>query len=182
MNTYRPLISWLLIGSQLLGCRDDQVAPQLPPETQVGQKTFGCLVNGKVWLPGGKIAAWRLGGQKSNLEVTTGLSPDCKSTYLQVHAQINQGEKWINFFKVGITQTGTYSLGVDSTSSVSYRGEELPVSCRDYYTDRRNSHGRIIEGELTLTRYDQVVAGRFSFVFVQPNCDTIRITDGRFDY
>ena len=27
--------------------------PQLPPETQTGANTFGCLVNGKVWLPKG---------------------------------------------------------------------------------------------------------------------------------
>jgi len=28
-------------------------AEQLPPATQVGANTFGCLLNGKVWLPKG---------------------------------------------------------------------------------------------------------------------------------
>ncbi|WP_210514209.1 hypothetical protein [Hymenobacter terricola] len=43
------------------GCNKKDPAPdppaspldQLPPETQTGQHTFGCLVNGQAWTPAG---------------------------------------------------------------------------------------------------------------------------------
>lgn len=35
----------------------EPTAPQLPPETQTGANTFGCYVNGQLWLPEGKPMA-----------------------------------------------------------------------------------------------------------------------------
>lgn len=37
-------------------CKKKPVDPidQLPPETQTGANTFGCLVNGEVFKPGGR--------------------------------------------------------------------------------------------------------------------------------
>jgi hypothetical protein len=32
-------------------CEKEDEAPQLPPVTQTGEDTFGCLVNGEAWLP-----------------------------------------------------------------------------------------------------------------------------------
>lgn len=39
----------------LLGCKKTSPAPadQLPPATQTGANTFGCLLNGQVWTPQG---------------------------------------------------------------------------------------------------------------------------------
>ncbi len=34
-----------------ISCKKDKA--ELPPETQIGANTFGCLVNGKVWVPKG---------------------------------------------------------------------------------------------------------------------------------
>ncbi|MGE5108914.1 MAG: hypothetical protein ACM3H8_15350, partial [Sphingobacteriales bacterium] len=58
MRHHHPFhfILYLLIASNILfiggKCKKEpQVStPQLPPETQIGAGTFGCLVNGKVWL------------------------------------------------------------------------------------------------------------------------------------
>ncbi|NJO00911.1 MAG: hypothetical protein HC880_03765 [Bacteroidia bacterium] len=42
----------------------------------------------------------------------------------------------------------------------------------------------LAEGELTITRFDldaRIIAGLFEFTLAKPGCDTIRITEGRFD-
>ncbi|MCW3074373.1 MAG: hypothetical protein JWP69_1442 [Flaviaesturariibacter sp.] len=36
-----------------VSCKKDKDNDKLPPITQNGANTFGCLVNGKVWLPKG---------------------------------------------------------------------------------------------------------------------------------
>jgi len=41
-----------------------------------------------------------------------------------------------------------------------------------------------LDGQLTLTRLDEqagIIAGTFEFTIAKPGCDTIRVTDGRFD-
>ncbi|MDU0369639.1 hypothetical protein ACFPAF_04475 [Hymenobacter endophyticus] len=52
-------------------------------------------------------------------------------------------------------------------------------------TDRCSYDGvNIRTGTLTLTRYDpvaRIAAGRFAFTLYEPGCDTLRVTDGRFD-
>lgn len=39
------------------GCKEGILSPkeELPPATQEGLNTFGCLVNGEVWVPKGSI-------------------------------------------------------------------------------------------------------------------------------
>ena len=41
------LVLWLPLA---VGCKKNELNA-LPPETQVGANTFGCLVNGKAWVP-----------------------------------------------------------------------------------------------------------------------------------
>ena len=46
----------LLIICCVISCKKDKSSPPsskpiLPAETQVGKNTFGCLLNGEVWLP-----------------------------------------------------------------------------------------------------------------------------------
>ncbi|WP_162550068.1 hypothetical protein [Hymenobacter nivis] len=45
----------LLSLALLLGCKKTEQAPadQLPPATQTGANTLGCLVNGQPWTPQG---------------------------------------------------------------------------------------------------------------------------------
>jgi hypothetical protein len=47
-----------------------------------------------------------------------------------------------------------------------------------------NGNGVYTKGTLTITRLDQqagIIAGTFSFTLAQPGCDSVRITQGRFD-
>ena len=50
MKPYLPLLAALLGLGQ---CTKDDPEASLPPATQTGANTFGCLVNGQVWTPKG---------------------------------------------------------------------------------------------------------------------------------
>lgn len=54
MNRKLPLSLCLLL-TQCSQCKKDDPAPeeQLPPATQTGANTLGCLVNGQPYTPGG---------------------------------------------------------------------------------------------------------------------------------
>ncbi len=39
-----------------------------------------------------------------------------------------------------------------------------------------------MRGEVIITRLDRIVSGTFNFSLAQTGCDTLKITQGRFDY
>ena len=49
-----PFLAILLIAASCKKTKTESESPdQLPPITQTGANTFGCLINGNVWLPKG---------------------------------------------------------------------------------------------------------------------------------
>jgi len=46
-------ISFFLLSSSCKKNKPTNPVDQLPPETQTGANTFGCLINGEVFKPGG---------------------------------------------------------------------------------------------------------------------------------
>lgn len=52
MKNLKILGGLLLVGLALNSCSLFSTSePELPPETQEGKGTFGCKVNGKIWIP-----------------------------------------------------------------------------------------------------------------------------------
>ena len=78
-----------------------------------------------------------------------------------------------------IASTGTYRL-VKLPRSVYFSDSQKPLTCREY--DGISSP--YCRGALTVTRLDRqagIVSGTFWFTLYKPGCDSIRVTDGRFD-
>ena len=48
------LLSVTFLFSPFLSCKNQHAEPDLPPETQAGANTFGCRINGRVWVPQAK--------------------------------------------------------------------------------------------------------------------------------
>lgn len=161
----------------LIGCHN-AIEPQLPLETTTGQHTFGCLVNGQVWIPSGKILLGR-----SFLEIS--YEPAYHEGTLEIRANIDNYQKAISFVRTGISQQGSYQLRNDSTSFIVYRDESLASPCLNFSTNVSHPEYKISAGQLIVTRIDLtgngVVAGRFWFTLEQPGCEPIYVTDGRFD-
>jgi hypothetical protein len=152
------------------GCKKDDPKPlteleKLPPATQSGKNTFGCLVNGKAWVPVS--------------------STDATAVYQQGILQIG-GHLYNPTQVIGVSliengfpiQPGSYSLTElpQNTADVSIWGKDN----NPCIYDEKNT----LSGVLTVTRIDMVsyiVSGIFEFSTVTSGCDTLKITNGRFD-
>ena len=176
MNKLLLLLALALL-TQCAGCKTNDPAPKLPPtqldllppETQTGQRTFGCLVNGQAWTPAGSP----LGGPlfttqyfNQQLTVSAGRSITVSGV------RIDQGIE-VNVDKV--QSVGSIML-IDSVRNFA-NIVDLVTRCT-YYTN--STH----QGTLEITRLDlvnRIVSGRFAFTLETPGCGKLVVTDGRFD-
>jgi hypothetical protein len=144
---------------------------RLPPETQAGQRTFGCLVNGQAWTPAGS----QFGGPLLSAEVYGNrLGISCHRAYGGSH-DTPAANQSMGFSIDSVTGPGTYRLD-KSTKNVFHFS--------DYLTNCEYLTGNGLVATVQLTRFDlvaRVAAGRFSFTLETPGCGSIVVTDGRFD-
>jgi hypothetical protein len=183
-----PLFALVLVVICLAGCTKHNSTPtptnpidQLPPATQTGANTFGCLVNGQAFLPSGSLVG--------------GPSLFCTYEYLN------------NNFDTGYFLNLSASMEVTSTdiASVSIGTDSLTVSAGNHYVLQQNivrgnasaqysisspsyspyyTTTNQVVGDLYLSRFDlayQIASGTFWFNAIDANGDTVKVTNGRFD-
>jgi hypothetical protein len=168
----------IVVGSCRKNKAPSNPIDQLPPETQTGANTFGCLVNGQPFKPGGtQLSGGSLqcnyqfvnngyyfvliGRNKteSNLLRSVGVYTDS----LQIH----EGNKLNLKVRIKGNPSGSYFKALSASQYVQYETDGNP------YT-----------GELWIKKYDsinQIVSGTFWFNAINTNGDTVKVTDGRFD-
>ena len=136
----------------------------MPPETQTGAQTFGCLVNGQAWVPSVPFPLNRLtcSYYQGIFSIRASLKKD--------------GRNHVIF----ICRDSVITKGKFLLNNNLYKQAELYDfnSACSYQTDSRNI------GQLEMTRVDTIngyFSGRFSFTIGVAGCDTIRVTNGRFD-
>ena len=166
-----------------LGCSNDDdknqrpqnPVDQLPPATQTGEETFGCLVDGKVFIPSGSS----LGGPVL----------DCVYQFIDGEYYLSlQGNRrkdgmlqgvTLGTFKLKIEQSGVYSLS-DNIDGNAFGGWWFNPNSE--YTFLYTSSTNI--GKLHITTLDetrQIVSGTFWFDIFLPNGEIVEIREGRFD-
>jgi hypothetical protein len=180
-----PLLALLLL-TQCHKSDPDPTKPedQLPAATQTGAGTFGCLLNGQPWTPSG-------GGLFGNPNLLITYDPAYKGGNLAITAYRVLGStinrQYIGVGGDGINQAGTYPLTTYTTNPTaplrvpSFSDGSKTSPCDEYLS----APGTKARGQLILTRLDKVqgiVSGTFNFTLSQPGCDTIKVTQGRFDY
>lgn len=177
------LLGLLLAAGLLTQCRradpnPDSPEAQLPPATQTGADTFGCLLNGQAWTPSGYNGT-------SNYAVTfdptfQGGSLDIRA-YRYLNDRLGRYKQQIILGGDGINQVGSYTLASTGSQGAFFFGRTTAGSCSrspgnpDTYT----------HGTLTITRLDRaagIISGTFEFALAQSGCDTLKVTQGRFDY
>jgi hypothetical protein len=155
---------------------DPNNVPGLPPATQSGANTFGCLVNGVPWVPAGSNGT-------PNLSID--YDPRLNNGYFSIQAY-NASAFGISYFIVGIRDSinmfinnqrivvGPTNLGAILFSDANY--------CRRYSDDLNTySKGAIVINNID--RQKRIIAGTFEAILFTVNCaDTIKITKGRFDF
>jgi hypothetical protein len=176
-------VSLLLL---LAGCKKNTIKASqlslLPPATQTGANTFGCLVNGRAFVPknqnilqapilqcqygysNGGYSFEAAGGNKNSDGSLTDIIVRTDSL-----TTITEG-KAINFK----TNTAGNASAAYYVLTVGYLNDPL------YVYGTNNS----VSGQLTITRLDPVkhfVSGTFYFNAVNSVNDTVKVTNGRFD-
>lgn len=165
-------------------CKKDKIpenpVDQLPPETQIGANTFGCLVDGKVFVPKGSPFS----GPILTCYYQYIYYPSPTGYVFQVSAKDKSTSSIINAVNVGFDSTILIE-GKTYVLKELYRGGAvgnyrhlINITIDDYFTYNPSS------GELTIEKFDeinQIVSGTFWFNAVNTDGDTVHITNGRFD-
>ena len=151
----------------------------LPDETQTGANTFGCLVDGKAWIPTGSGAIGSkpiVGGYRSAL-------PPVYSNSTNVWILTSRDSERISLYARNVDRIGAYPLNFDTGPAPQELYPQNYASCSTnsgFYTTTT-----IHTGVVEITRADTVssiVSGRFSFTGLDRTTNkTIQVTDGRFD-
>lgn len=169
--SYSLLIITFFTFSQ---CKKEKDQPQLPPETTTGAMTFGCKVNGKVFLP--KDGRGKPGLYVQYVNLGTGVGG---GWYLNIPAT-----NWVPSTPEGVNISTDSLLVVEGvTYPFKYHKKGSPVAFYQngpqYDATDNNS------GELKIKKFDSVnriISGTFFFIGTDNSSgQTVNITEGRFD-
>jgi hypothetical protein len=166
----------LLCGSCKKNRPSDPVS-QLPPETQKGANTFGCLVDGQVFTPKGNPLSGPV--IKAQYQFVNGIQT------FSVSASQKQGDGSIRIVAVQgdsiSLNTGTVELTMFQING-NYWGGYGEISS----LNPSNNHftNTVNRGELKITRFDpvnQIVSGTFWFDAKNATGKIVQVREGRFD-
>lgn len=195
-STMKNILSSFLTIILLFSCskKDDPLQPdpleKLPPETQIGANTFGCVINNQVFYPrdgtssllspGGKgYIFWGApGGNREFNEIEVRNLKDAKPAnsiliHLQSLDQTGNGEY--------IWQPSNFQSSIDGLMQnyVFAKIFDPTVNSWQYYGSYENS------GKVIITRYDfinKIFSGTFSGKLrLRNGSSEIDIINGRFD-
>jgi hypothetical protein len=177
----KNLLLLLLTTFALNSCNNDDNKPstpkteleKLPPATQTGANTAGCLINGKAFLPKGNFPTGNLScnytdGKDFNIRISEDINDNLRSIYVfNYNEELVQGETYILEEDSENTGFGTYIINAVAAPNVNY------------YTTNQ-----IIIGELKITNHNfnmAILSGTFWFDGVNSNGEKVEVREGRFD-
>jgi hypothetical protein len=167
----------LLILTSSSNCKKGGLfGDKLPPATQEGKNTCGFLVNGKVWLPRGDNGYPNLNCFYD--ETYNGGTFGINGYRYEPGASNSSG------FAVGgnnIQAVGNYKLNIAPSLVATYNSASVNCWIYEWYDTipNHNAYLKITK----LDKINRIVSGTFEFFLtrVGTGCETIRITQGRFD-
>jgi hypothetical protein len=148
---------------------------QLPAITQSGARTFGSLVNGKVWVPKGTSC-----GTKPNPNIVYDLGLNGKP-YVEIktsHYSNCNPQGFVNISFGSLDHLGSYNYPIDFDFSCGW--SDVLNNCFTPALDTTVKKW----GEGIITKLDvpnRIISGTFNCKYKTLTCDTVFITDGRFN-
>ncbi|WP_147448312.1 hypothetical protein [Dokdonia sinensis] len=158
-------------------CKDDDDSPQesidqLPPITQTGEQTLGCLINGEPWVPSGfGNSAPRAFYQFVDGAFTLGISGSMITDEKLVGLNIGALE---------IQELNEEEYALVEFEPANFFGR-ISIDGGLIFTASTNSS---LPGKLTISHFDQenfIISGSFEFTVRDEEGETYEITEGRFD-
>lgn len=170
-------LSLVLLSSSCRKNKSKVPVDQLPPETQTGANTFGCLINGEVFKPkGNPFAGPVIKAQYQFVNGKQGFGISARRS----DGEIGQVVGIIgDSIKISIGTFNLTSLGSGKfRGGYTYSDLTNPIGI-SYYTNE------IQTGQITITKFDtinQIVSGTFWFDAIDSTTRKIvRVREGRFD-
>jgi hypothetical protein len=141
----------------------------LPYATTEGLNTMGCLINGEPWLP-----------LKENIfgdivyHIPFSLTGDGTLNLYGKHKnlELNKNET-LRIAGFDVLSIGNYFYPSTTSYFVDFE------SCGDFSIDTTWAHNGFTIHHLSFE--NEIVSGTFEMRVVNPDCDTLTITNGRFD-
>jgi len=173
LSTIVVLCSVMLTSS----CKKDKTGIDgLPPLTQTGAQTFGCLIDGTLFIPKGsgigspiKESVYTIANRTPLFTmVATDRSSSSRAFSLRIRTE---GIELKTGMIIPLVNEGV------GRASVIYYDDQVSVS-EKYITDEIN------KGELEITRFDltnKIISGKFWFNAVNINGKVVKATEGKFD-
>ncbi len=171
------ILVFLWCFSIAIACKNDDNSPfnpvdALPPATQIGAQTFGCLIDGKPFMPS------RFGQNVFN----TYLQNIDGDYYFGMHAPSPDISIGLGARKVENLQVREYDLVTLKDGSFSGGINKGLITVPETYLGVSTNDSR--PGRLTITKHDLqnfILSGTFEFTVLDNEGKEIKITDGRFD-
>lgn len=164
---------WMLTGA---GCKKqvDELS-KLPPITQTGANTFGCLVNGKVFIPKGYSGRG---------------TPNCRGIYdffngrpyfkvIAERYEENSFDGEIYFSIDSCNSIGNYKIKGNKNRFV-FGGKFFNNCGISGFDTSTYQSGDLIISKLDLV--NGIISGTFHCKIKPNGCDTLFFTGGRFDF
>jgi hypothetical protein len=184
-NTQKIFIFTLAILC-LTACKKDPPAePEdpgitMPPATHTGANTFGCYIDGELYVGGGADSYWDYPPVSGSFNEGTRLLTLTGVRYL--NNEINESDDIIILSYIsGLTGTYDFYYNVEGETR-GYRNW-LGQRCDYYYRDIPDL------GKLTITYLNEekhIISGTFYMNLINEDCENgdtlMKITDGRFDF
>lgn len=179
MTKYFSAINFLiLICFCVAQCKKNPIIKteleKLPAVTQIGANTFGCLLNG---------LAYTAGGPGIGLVLQVQYDPNFQGGKLGITSKRIFDDGKSVFMSIGgdsINTVGVYTLGYPSKFKIFY--DDNRTNCE--FTTVDPPPPLYISGSLSITKFDtsnRIISGLFQYKVLPFMCDTIIVTDGRFD-
>lgn len=175
MKKYLLILSIPLLVN--ISCKKSQ-DDNLPAGTQAGANTFGCLIDGKAWIPTGR-------GPGSGIYPTSGGFFGTPDGRRNIFIKAYSDQDYIHLYLKNIYQIGTYYL---NRNTFVYPNVIYPASYGAYFIDGQDYYvtDSLHTGTVQIIHADTttgIVSGTFEMQLYQKNTGKImNITKGRFDY
>jgi hypothetical protein len=162
----------LLALTTLISCKNDNdLTPleQLPPATQTGENTVGCLLNGEAFLPD--------------------RAPNSTNCYYQLY----EGGYYFHFsFSNRNKEFELIALGINTTNLQIFEGQSYSLIEEEdgnasgvfFYRFSSTRTSQDESGELTITKLDfenNIVSGTFWYDIIDNQGMSHKVREGRFD-
>lgn len=153
-------------------CEKEDEKKQLPPITQNGAGTFGCLVNGEVWVAKSRLFGSPIGASNNQWEdkrwVINGAAENSGISIHVCKDSVLKGES---------TLKGSFEFEDNCSNGMIYLEQNTPQTA-SFQTSNKDT------GKVYISRFDaanQIISGTFYFDVVNSTGEKIEIRDGRFD-